>query len=73
MKNKNQSSNDSTDDEQMQFDMSSDMPKNSAKEKVLLEEIEEFINKMQLSSEEQILRQIYPHYFMQRIKEKYLQ
>ena len=57
----------------MQFDMSSDMPKNSAKEKVLLEEIEEFINKMQLSSEEQILRQIYPHYFMQRIKEKYLQ
>ena len=49
------------------------MPKNSAKEKVLLEEIEEFINKMQLSSEEQILRQIYPNYFMQRIKEKYLQ
>ena len=48
----------------MQFDISSDLPKNSAKEKVLLEEIEEFINKMQLSNEEQILRQIYPHYFI---------
>ena len=42
--------NDSIDeDQQMQFEISSDLPQNSNKEKFLLDEIEGFINKMQIS------------------------
>ena len=39
---------------------------------VLLHEIEEFIHKMQLTTEETILRQIYPAYFAKIIREKCL-
>lgn len=43
------------------------------KEENLLEEIEEFINKIQLSTEDYILRQIYPSFFITKIRETYLE
>ena len=42
------------------------------KEKVLLDEIEDFINQMQLSVEDLILKQLYPEYFYNCIRTKYL-
>lgn len=45
---------------------------NASSSMVLLHEIEEFIHKMQLSTEEVILRQIYPGFFLKTIREKFL-
>jgi len=43
----------------------------SQKEQRILDDIEDFINKLSLSTEEMILRQIYPSFFLQRMREKY--
>ena len=56
-------------DDQMGTEASSGQ---TLKEMYLLEEIEDFINRMQLSTDEMILRYIYPTFFRQRMKEKFL-
>lgn len=38
----------------------------------MLEEIEDFINRMQLSTDEMILRYIYPKFFKEKMREKFL-
>ena len=45
---------------------------NQPHEKELLLEIEDFINKTNLTLEEIILKQIYPKYFYENIKNKYM-
>ena len=42
------------------------------KEMVLLEEIEDFINRMQLTTDEMILRYIYPKFFREKMREKFM-
>ena len=51
---------------------SSGKKQHTLKEMVLLEEIEDFINRMQLTTDEMILRYIYPKFFREKMREKFM-
>lgn len=54
------------------LDMETGKKQYTLKELVLLEEIEDFINRMQLATDEMILRYIYPKFFKERMREKFM-
>lgn len=54
------------------LDLETGKKQHTLKELVLLEEIEDFINRMQLTTDEMILRYIYPKFFKERMREKFM-